>query len=549
MLPVGGGENVGHADKRAKQIEWIEVLAYVAVLDGAFHQRIDRKIAIKVLREDFSRRPDVVERFRREAKSASRIGHPNIVDVIDFGETPHGGSYFVMEMLEGEDLADLLSREVRLSPPRAVAIAYQCCRALAAAHEKGIVHRDLKPENVFLLERGGFPDFVKLVDFGVAKMSELDHAEGSGGRKLTRTGMIFGTPEYMSPEQANGQSLDHRVDIYALGIILYETLTGSVPFEGESFMAVLSKHAVQPVPPLREMWPGLSVSPELEAVVMRALTKQRDQRFPHMRAFAEALEAVPELPDTIPRDSLVAVRTSSPGRVSTPDLRTSETGVAAQTLPPTNDSSLSPAEVVLTGESTLPGTRTPRVLMQRAYVPMAAAVLLIGAFVSALVLARPDRAANRSSTSAEQPALGELRNEDPGAPAAPALTDALATAAAPREPAAAAPAPPAAPAEPLKPELITLRVSTRPTGAKLWLAGGAQVCVKTPCEVEVVRGVPVSFLARRGKQRAMTTLEPRDGAQVLLVLDTNERPAARAPADEAAALEGDQDLKIPAAFR
>lgn len=530
----------------------------MGIVYEAFHQRLDRKVAIKVLREDFSSRADVVERFRREAKSASRIGHPNIVDVIDFGDTPLGSSYFVMELLEGEDLADLLSREVRLSPSRAVSIAYQCCRALASAHEKGIVHRDLKPENVFLLERGGFPDFVKLVDFGVAKMTELDHTEGAAGRKLTRTGMIFGTPEYMSPEQANGQPLDHRVDIYALGIILFETLTGSVPFEGESFMAVLSKHAVHPVPPLREVWPGLRVSPELEAVVMRALTKQRDQRFPHMRAFADALEAVPEMPDTIPRDSHVPVRTStpgsitSPGRALAPELQASvqardPLAVPVATAPTSSSSftplvtetSLTPQEVAAHDDSPY-GARSRRLAWQRAYVPMAAAVVLVAAFVSALVLARDDRNERARAAAAAPVPSAVVEKPEPVAPvpAAPAAPVAA--------PVAAAPA-----AEPV-PELITLHVSTRPSGAKVSLVGGAQVCDKTPCEVEVVRGVPVSFLARRGKQRAMTTLEPRDGAQVLLVLD--KAANSDAPAEEREALKADiaaaeEDLKIPANLR
>jgi serine/threonine-protein kinase len=531
----------------------------MGIVYEAFHQRIDRKVAIKVLREDFSSRPDVVERFRREAKSASRIGHPNIVDVMDFGDTPLGSSYFVMEMLEGEDLADLLSREVRLSPSRAVAIAYQCCRALAAAHEKGIVHRDLKPENIFLLERGGFPDFVKLVDFGVAKMTELDHAEGSGGRKLTRTGMIFGTPEYMSPEQANGQPLDHRVDIYALGIILYETLTGSVPFEGESFMAVLSKHAVQTVPPLREMWPGLSVSPELEAVVMCALTKSRDQRYPHMRAFAEALEAVPELPDTIPRDSHVPVRTSTPGslvapvRALTPEPRASDAVATASVPEPSltplsTETSLSPQEVPVGLAAS--EQRSPKLFLPRAYVPMAAAVVIVGAFISALVLARPDR--NERAAPAAAAAAPEPMAAATPEPAAAPMGVAAPEPAALKVPTTFEPAPvpvPAAP-EPV-PELITLHVSTRPSGAKLSLVGGAQVCDATPCEVEVVRGAPVSFLARRGKQRAMTTLEPRDGAQILLVLDNTK---SAAPAEEREALEADvaaaqDDLKVPAAFK
>jgi serine/threonine-protein kinase len=393
---------------------------------------------------------------------------------------------------------------------------------------------------------------VKLVDFGVAKMTELDHAEGSGGRKLTRTGMIFGTPEYMSPEQANGQPLDHRVDVYALGIILYETLTGSVPFEGESFMAVLSKHAVQTVPPLREMWPGLSVSPELEAVVMCALTKSREQRYPHMRAFAEALEAVPELPDTIPRDSHVPVRTSTPGslvapvRALTPQSQASEsvasTAPEPSLTPLSTETSLSPQDVPVELAASKP--RIPKLSHQRVYASLAAAVLVVGAFVSALVLARPDRD-ERAATSASSAPAPVAAAPEPAA--APVQIAAPAPPAAPDELRAA----PAQAAAEAVPELITLHVSTRPSGAKLSLVGGAQVCAATPCEVEVVRGASVSFLARRGKQRAMTTLEPRDGAQVLLVLDNvkTEAPVEEREQLKADVAAADDDLKVPAAFK
>ncbi|MBW2224708.1 MAG: serine/threonine protein kinase, partial [Deltaproteobacteria bacterium] len=165
------------------------------------HRDIDKRVAIKVLRDDLSRRPEVVARFRQEAKSASRIGHENIVDISDFGETTRGASYFVMEFLDGEDLANVLGREVTVDSDRVCGIVLQCCRALSATHAKGIVHRDIKPENIFLTKRDGVDDFVKIVDFGIAKMSDIE-TDGAPGRKLTKTGMIFGTPEYMSPEQA-----------------------------------------------------------------------------------------------------------------------------------------------------------------------------------------------------------------------------------------------------------------------------------------------------------------------------------------------------------
>ena len=252
------------------------------------HRDIDKRVAIKVLRDELSRRPEVVARFRQEAKSASRIGHENIVDIFDFGETTRGASYFIMEFLDGEDLANVLGRDVTVDADRACAVVLQCCRALSATHAKGIVHRDIKPENIFLTTRDGVVDFVKIVDFGIAKMSDIE-TEGAPGRKLTKTGMIFGTPEYMSPEQAAGKELDHRVDVYALGIILYECLAGRVPFEGDTFMGVLTQHLFAELPAIDELNPNAKVSPELETVIRKALAKDPDDRYQDTEELAEAI--------------------------------------------------------------------------------------------------------------------------------------------------------------------------------------------------------------------------------------------------------------------
>ncbi|MBW2381664.1 MAG: serine/threonine protein kinase [Deltaproteobacteria bacterium] len=252
------------------------------------HRDIDKRVAIKVLRDDLSRRPDVVARFRQEAKSASRIGHENIVDISDFGETTGGASYFIMEFLDGEDLGNVLGREVTVDADRVCGIVLQCCRALSATHAKGIVHRDIKPENIFLTKRDGVDDFVKIVDFGIAKMSDIE-TDGAPGRKLTKTGMIFGTPEYMSPEQAAGKDLDHRVDVYALGIILYECLAGRVPFEGDTFMGVLTQHLFAELPPIDELNPNAKVSRELELVIRKALAKDPDDRYQDTEELAEAV--------------------------------------------------------------------------------------------------------------------------------------------------------------------------------------------------------------------------------------------------------------------
>jgi serine/threonine-protein kinase len=253
------------------------------------HVVIEKRLALKVLRDDYSSRPEVVARFRQEAKSASRIGNEHIVDISDFGETPNGASYFVMELLDGEDLANVLAREGTLPLSRAADIVTQCARALAAAHAKGIVHRDMKPENVFLTRRENRPDFVKIVDFGIAKMSDIETA-GQPGRKLTKTGMIFGTPEYMSPEQAAGKSLDHRVDVYALAVIFFELLTGRVPFSGDTFMGVLTQHMFEVPPSLAQANPALQVPESIEAFVRKGLAKDPGERFQTCDELIAALE-------------------------------------------------------------------------------------------------------------------------------------------------------------------------------------------------------------------------------------------------------------------
>jgi serine/threonine protein kinase len=214
----------------------------------AEHVGIGKRVALKVLHPSYSRMLDLVERFRREARAASKIGHPNIVDVTDSGTTADGSAYFVMEYLEGVELGSVIEREGALDVARALKITGQICRALAAAHREGIIHRDLKPENIFLITRDGATDVVKVLDFGIAKTTE---AEAARERRLTSPGMAMGTPEYMSPEQAAGRSADARCDVYALGAIMYEMVTGIPPYSGDNFMEILTKKAtIDPPPPL-----------------------------------------------------------------------------------------------------------------------------------------------------------------------------------------------------------------------------------------------------------------------------------------------------------
>jgi tRNA A-37 threonylcarbamoyl transferase component Bud32 len=257
----------------------------------AEHVVIERKVAIKILSEDFAHKADLVQRFIQEARAAARIGHENIVEVYDFGETASGSVFFAMEYLEGGDLAQLIQKSGPLSAQQVKQVALQICAGLAAAHTKKIVHRDLKPENIFLIEREGRRDFVKILDFGIAKISTVEEGQG----RLTRAGMIFGTPEYMSPEQARGETPDHRVDIYALGCIMYEMLTGCVPFQAETFMGTLTKQMFeQPLPPSRRC--RHPVPPDLEAVCLKAMEKDRERRFQSMNEVAQALEGEIQLP-------------------------------------------------------------------------------------------------------------------------------------------------------------------------------------------------------------------------------------------------------------
>jgi len=262
----------------------------------AEHSAIEKRIALKVLRSEYAHKGEIVTRFQQEAISASRIKHPNVLDVFDFGQLENGCFYLAMEFLEGNDLADELQRSRVLTAPRALPIAMQICRALSAAHSKGVVHRDMKPENVFLQRTGDGEEIVKIVDFGIAQLkpSNEEAAAASTHRRLTRTGMIFGTPEYMAPEQASGKHADLRCDIYAVGIILFELFTGAVPFTGETFLGVLTKHLSDPPPSMRAVYPDLQISNELEAVVARTLAKDPQQRYQTMNELAAALASTPE---------------------------------------------------------------------------------------------------------------------------------------------------------------------------------------------------------------------------------------------------------------
>ena len=250
------------------------------------HEQIGRRLAMKVLTPEHTGSRDVVERFRREARAASAIGHPSIVEVTDSGQTEDGSVYFVMELLHGRELGTLTARGEALAVLRALGIARQMARALAAAHRAGIVHRDLKPENVFLVERDGTPDFVKVLDFGIATAPTPAHLQAG----LTRPGLIMGTPEYMAPEQALGGIADARSDIYSCAAILYELLAGSPPYPPGNPLDLLARKTVGDAIPLGEVAPH--VPRALQELVMRCLSRDPNQRAQSMDEVVVALDRI-----------------------------------------------------------------------------------------------------------------------------------------------------------------------------------------------------------------------------------------------------------------
>jgi serine/threonine-protein kinase len=251
------------------------------------HVSITKKVAVKLLHPEISTNREAVIRFEQEAKSASSIGHDNIVRIDDFDRTADGRVYLCMEFLQGESLSEAMAARGGIDPMRALVVMIQVCNGLGAAHAKGIIHRDMKPENVFLVRRSDGGEVAKILDFGIAKVKGTDNNDS-----LTKTGTVFGTPHYMSPEQALGQKLDHRADIYSVGVMLFEIFTGQVPFKAESFMGILSQHITKPAPRPSSMAAGRTIPKPIEDIILKAMAKEADGRFSTMSELGTALKAV-----------------------------------------------------------------------------------------------------------------------------------------------------------------------------------------------------------------------------------------------------------------
>jgi eukaryotic-like serine/threonine-protein kinase len=471
----------------------------------AEHVAIEKRVALKVLRAEYATKGEIVTRFQQEAISASRIKHPNVLDVFDFGQLDNGCFFLAMEYLEGCDLADEITRRRVLDAGTGIRVSMQICRALAAAHVNGVVHRDMKPENVFLQRTADGEEIVKIVDFGIAQLRSKDDAVVETKRRLTRTGMIFGTPEYMAPEQASGKHADLRADIYAVGIIMYEMFTGAVPFTGETFLGVLTKHLSEPAPSMNVIYPDLTISPHLQAVIMRALEKDPAVRYQSMLEFAQAITSTPDAAALGYRPTIASVAEHSmsllphqPGSLTAQQfVQTAQNPTPAPTAGPgraaetvAKGADLARAETQLGAEAI---TRPPAT---RSRGGLAVAIVVVGALGGGGALFMLKRGTSTTPTP-EASALAEVR-----APVLPVAAAAPSAASA-----AASPLVPAVSAEPAKPSEVSatvtptsavrLDVSSDPTGATL-SKNGFQVCDSTPCEVLATPNETLEFEAAKG---------------------------------------------------
>ncbi|MCP3144589.1 protein kinase domain-containing protein [Pyxidicoccus xibeiensis] len=244
---------------------------------------VQRPVAVKTLNPSLAAAPQFFERFRREAEIASRLRHPNVITIFDFGRAPDGTCYFVMELLQGESLKEMVKREGPMSLRRAISLIEQATQGLAHAHAEGCVHRDLKPHNIMVQQLSG-KDFVKVLDFGLVKAMEAEEEE-----QLTSTGQVLGTPQYMPPEQAGGEAVDQRSDLYSMAGVLYFCLTGSSPYGANTVRKALTASLTQPVPPVNSKRQGAPVPAALDAFFKKALSPEKEDRYQNAQEFTDAM--------------------------------------------------------------------------------------------------------------------------------------------------------------------------------------------------------------------------------------------------------------------
>jgi serine/threonine-protein kinase len=290
LSAAGGSANlVGRTIDRYKIVKLLGEGGFGAVYK-AEHTLMKREVAFKTLHKDLAKDPATLHRFKKEGQCASRFKHKNAIELYDFGQMDDGTYFMAMEFLSGQDLRDVLKKRGALEVGETFDIMIQALAALQAAHDGGVIHRDLKPDNIKLESRDGRDNFVKILDFGIAKLKDLpDAQEDAQPTFKTQVGAFFGTPEYGSPEQCAGEEIDHRSDLYTMGVIMYECLTGSLPFVSKTPQGYLAQHMVAPPRPIREIRPDLAIAPEVEQILMKALEKKREDRFQSANEFANAL--------------------------------------------------------------------------------------------------------------------------------------------------------------------------------------------------------------------------------------------------------------------
>ncbi|MFP4597088.1 MAG: protein kinase domain-containing protein [Persicimonas sp.] len=446
----------------------------------AVQRNMKRSVAIKIIP---SHDPTTTARFKREAVTISQLHHPNTVTVFDYGETDQGMLFLAMEMLTGRTLSDLIEKEAPLEPARAAHIASQVCRALGEAHKSAIVHRDIKPDNIFLIEVDDDPDFVKVLDFGIAKI-----VRGEDNVELTGTGRIIGTPKYMSPEQILAEPIDHRSDLYSLGCILFEMLCGNPPFQDSSTTKLMLAHAHQTPPTFAERLPNQALARipgPLEQVVRRALSKSPSERQASTDIFRAELDAALEASDrTIAADAAMGstqVQTtpssSSAELTDSSDLLAQHSSQTLAKLNPRIPAEDSPTEPVDRDDEEAAGSSQKS--SSRAPIIVIAAVLCIIALLAGyqMVIAPADEAA-----SAEAEMVIEEESTDP---AEKAESDGEAEEAAQEAP------PKAADEDSKTPETLEVEVTSDPTGASVF-ADDKQLG-KTPMSVEAEVGSTLAY--------------------------------------------------------
>jgi serine/threonine-protein kinase len=459
--------------------------------------RLSKRVAIKVLARELSSNQEALARFRREAEVTSQLGHPHIVQVNDFGTTPSGEPYLVMEFLEGEDLDQRLRRARRLPLAITANVIKQIASALSSTHARGIVHRDLKPANVFLMEIEGESDFVKIVDFGISKVR-------AASLRLTSASAVMGTPNYMSPEQAAGQveEVDHRTDQWSLACIAYEMLSGRGPFLGDTIHSLLFQVVHQDPPRLGSLVAGLP--PEVETVVARAMAKAKADRFPTISAFSRAFVAAAAAAATATAGPVSASVAIAPTEASVPPARVEAQRPAAAPvaraagadeppIPQPTTLSQTASELVTPLSRLRAGLRSRWVLVAGA----AAAIAVAGAVIYSRQprSARVDAAVNPASTAGDLPAAG-ARAPIVSPIAAPASPPA-ATTEAPAAPPPPAPAPPP-PATAPQPATAPPNGGGKPKRSKTRPAPAAAPAAKAPTTAPTTKTPPPRPAGPRG---------------------------------------------------